>query len=138
MISELKKEDYHEYITLINNFRECNISKDEFINILEKIKINGNIYIYKIDNKIVGTITLMLEQKFIHNGAIYGYIEDLFVAETFRNLGIGSKLISFVIEKAKNIEKCRIIKLNSNHQLINYYKKKNFEKYGYTMYLKIN
>ena len=138
MISELKKEDYQEYITLINNFRECNISKDEFINILEKIKINGNIYIYKIDNKIAGTISLLLEQKFIHNGAIYGYIEDLFVAETYRNLGIGSKLISFVIEKARKIKKCRIIKLNSNLQLIKFYKKKNFEKYGYTMYLKIN
>lgn len=138
MIFELEKEDYREYITLINNFRECNISKDEFIKILENIKINGNIYIYKIDNKIAGTISLLLEQKFIHNGAIYGYIEDLFVDETYRNMGIGSKLLDYVIDKVRKINKCRIIKLNSNQQLIYFYQNKKFEKYGYTMFLKIN
>ena len=138
MIFELEKEDYREYITLINNFRECNISKDEFIKILENIKINGNIYIYKIDNKIAGTISLLLEQKFIHNGAIYGYIEDLFVDKTYRNMGIGSKLLDYVIDKVRKIKKCRIIKLNCNQQLIYFYQNKKFEKYGYTMFLKIN
>ncbi len=44
------------------------IEKSEFNNIIMSLDKNHNIYIYLKDNKIVGIITLLIEQKLIHNG----------------------------------------------------------------------
>ncbi len=57
------------------------------------------------DSDIVGSITAIIEQKFIHNGGKICHIEDVVTRKGFEKLGIGSQLVEKVLELAKN-EKC--------------------------------
>ena len=76
-----------------------NVAKE----ILKKIKQNPNHIIHvAIDGKkIVGTTTLFIEQKFIHNGGFVGHIEDVVVRKDCEGKGIGIKLITSMLERAK-------------------------------------
>ena len=90
---ELKKKDYEEYNKLINEFRPSNfqITREIFENIYDIIFRNSIIFVLEIDNKLVATAKLLIEQKFIHNLAKYGYIEDVIVSEDYRTKGLGKK-----------------------------------------------
>ena len=106
----LPRKDYKQYILLMNEFRDVNtnMTKNEFNRIFSKIKQNGTIIVCYINNNIVGSITVLLEQKFIHNGGIAAHIEDVYVSINHRKSGIGTKLL----EKAK--EYCKSNKCYKN------------------------
>lgn len=138
-IIPLTNKHYKEYILLMNEFREVdiNMTLSEFDTIYNKIKNNGIILVCFIDNCIVGSITVVLEQKFIHNGGIAAHIEDVYVSRNHRKSGIGTKLL----EKAKEFcEKmnCYKIVLYCSDELTEYYKKHDYNIYGNVMKIKLN
>jgi len=79
------------------------LDKNKANEILKKIKQNPNHIIYvAIDNKkIVGSTTLLIEQKFIHDGGLVGLIEDVVVRKDYEGKGIGIKLVMSMLERAK-------------------------------------
>jgi len=79
------------------------LDKNKANEILKKIKQNSNHMIYvAIDNKkIVGSTTLLIEQKFIHDGGLVGHIEDVVVRKDYEGKGIGIKLVTSMLERAK-------------------------------------
>ena len=79
------------------------LDKNKAKEILKKIKQNSNHIIYvAIDNKkIVGSTTLLIEQKFIHDGGLVGHIEDVVVRKDYEGKGIGIKLVTSMLERAK-------------------------------------
>jgi len=79
------------------------LDKNKANEILKKIKQNPNHIIHvAIDNKkIVGSTTLLIEQKFIHNGGLVGHIEDVVVRKDYEGKGIGIKLVTSLLERAK-------------------------------------
>ena len=128
----LNLADYENYIKLINKFRQVEHNYDKFLSTFNNIKENGDILICEIDNKIIGTVTLMIESKFIHNYAKYGHIEDVFVDPEYQGKGIATKLIDLIINlaKSKNCLKC---KLNCFSYLEKFYNKNNFKENGISM-----
>lgn len=127
---ELYKSDYEEYIKLITEFRPVNnhITKETFENIYDIIFKNSIIFVIEIDNKLVASGKLLIEQKFIHNLAKYGYIEDIIVSKENRNNGLGEKLVKYIVDYCKE-NKFYKITLTCDEKLINFYKKNNFEVY---------
>ncbi len=127
MISELDINDYQEYLMLMKDFRpvKTNMTKDEFTLIYNKIKNNGKIFIYKVDNKIVASITIIEEYKFINNNGKVCHIEDVFVNEHYRNIGIASKLIKYVSTYCIKNNFYKMI-LNCDKDLVDYYQKFGF------------
>ena len=99
----------------------------DFINIIKKLPINHNIYLYKCSNKIVGMITLLIENKLIHGGKCIGHIEDLVVDPEYRSKSIARKLLDYVINICKQ-ENCYKVILNCNESMIGFYNKNNFIK----------
>ena len=79
--------------------------------------------INKRDNIIAGAITLILEQKIIHNGKSVCHIKDFVILENYRKTDIGELLFNYSINVAKknNCYKCI---LNCHEYLKNYYIKK--------------
>ena len=129
IIRELKKIDYIEYINLMNLFRPIgNITKEDFENIYDKIFLKNKIFVIEKNNKIIGSVKLIIEHKLIYNMAIYGRIEDVIVHNNFRNKGIGYKLIKYVVDYCKTNNFFKIT-LCCNEDLIPFYKKNNFEVY---------
>ena len=130
IIRLLKKIDYEQYINLINNFRKigCEINKETFEKIYDNIFLNSLIFVIEIDKIIVATAKLIIEQKFIHNLAKYGYIEDVIVSEKYRKKGLGTKIIKYIINYCKKNNFFKIT-LTCNKDLIKFYEKNNFEVY---------
>ena len=95
-----------QLIELYNNFGENNeLNYENCKIILENILTNNNhnIFLY-IDssNNILGALTLLVEQKFLHNGKCAAHIEDFVVKQEFRVQNIGKDLKHHAINNAKD------------------------------------
>ena len=79
------------------------LDKNKAREILKKIKQNPNhiIHVAIDDKKIVGSATLFIEQKFIHDGGFVGHIEDVVVRKDYEGKGIGMMLVTSMLERAK-------------------------------------
>jgi len=105
-IRELKKEDlWNGFLTSLDSLRKTsNIDENKANAIFDKINSNNDhiIVVAELNGKIVGTTTLLIEQKFIHNGGIVGHIEDVAVDNKFQGQKIGEKIIKYVLDYARN------------------------------------
>jgi glucosamine-phosphate N-acetyltransferase len=105
IIREIEEDDlkngFLETLDFLRNTSD--LDKNKANEILKKIKQNLNHIIYvAIDNKkIVGSTTLLIEQKFIHDGGLVGHIEDVVVRKDYEGKGIGIKLVTSLLERAK-------------------------------------
>ena len=96
--------------------------------ILRKIIANPDhvIHVAEIDGRIVGSTTLLIEQKFIHNGGRVGHIEDVVVSKEYEGRGLGIKLVSSLLEKAK-LMNCYKTILDCSDELIPFYERIGFK-----------
>jgi perosamine synthetase len=127
---DLEKKDYRDYLILINNFRETNIniSHDYFNEIYDNVFSKYNkIIVCEFMGKIIGSITIVIEQKFIHNFSKYAHIEDIFVDNHFRHKKIGSELVNKALSYCKNLNVFKV-SLNCDESLENFYALNKFEK----------
>lgn len=93
------------FLTTLDSLRKAsNLDDISAKEIFEKIKLNPNhvIIIAELNNRIIGCATILIEQKFIHNGARAAHIEDVAIHKKYQNLGIGKKLINHTLNYAKN------------------------------------
>jgi len=105
IIREIEEDDLEKgFLETLDFLRNASdLDKNKANEILKKIKQNSNHIIYvAIDNKkIVGSTTLLIEQKFIHDGGLVGHIEDVVVRKDYEGKGIGIKLVTSMLERAK-------------------------------------
>jgi len=105
IIREIEEDDLENgFLETLDFLRNASdLDKNKANEILKKIKQNPNHIIYvAIDNKkIVGSTTLLIEQKFIHDGGFVGHIEDVVVRKDYEGKGIGIKLVTSMLEHAK-------------------------------------
>ena len=105
IIREIEEDDlkngFLETLDFLRNTGD--LDKNKANEILKKIKQNPDHIIHvAIDNKkIVGSTTLLIEQKFIHDGGPVGHIEDVVVRKDCEEKGIGIKLVTSLLERAK-------------------------------------
>ena len=133
-VKELENHDLiNSFFDTLSNLTE--IGKDvydkEFSQkIFEKIRKSDNIKIFVAikNTDIVGSITAIIEQKFIHNGGRICHIEDVVTRKGFEKLGIGSILVEKVLELAIQ-EKCYKVILNCSEYNSMFYEKLGFYKH---------
>ncbi len=104
-IKELEEKDlWNGFLKSLDSLKQTsNIEKSKAKEIFEKININPDhiIAVAEIDGKIIGSATLLIEPKFIHNGGLVGHIEDVVVHKGFQGQKIGEKIMRYLIEIAK-------------------------------------
>jgi len=131
IIRELRKEDlWKGFFTSLDSLRETSsIDKNKASIIFDKINSNPDhiIVVAELDGKIVGATTLLIEQKFIHNGGIVGHIEDVAVDKKFQGQKIGEKIIKYLLEYAKN-QGCYKTILDCSDDVKPFYEKIGFKK----------
>ena len=113
------------FLESLDNLRQTsNLEQNSVRNILKKILENENhiIHVAELNGKIVGSTTLLIEQKFIHEGGFVGHIEDVVVNKEFEGRGIGMKLVLSLLDIAKE-KKCYKTILNCEDKLIPFYEK---------------
>jgi len=95
--------------------------------IIKKILDDENhiIHVAEMNGMIVGSTTLLIEQKFIHKGGLVGHIEDVVVKKEFEGQGIGMRLVKSLLDVAKQ-KKCYKTILNCKDDLRPFYTKMGF------------
>lgn len=132
-ISELTPEDdYLEYCKLLKQLTTIDldlINKEDFINQVKTIQSNPyhKIFVAKVNKNIIGSITIIVEPKIIHNFSRVAHIEDVVVDVSKRSSGIGTLLVKRAIEFSKNIGCYKII-LDCNDSNLVFYQKLGFSK----------
>jgi glucosamine-phosphate N-acetyltransferase len=129
-IRELQKKDLQNgFLTTLDSLKQTsNIDKNKAEEVFEKINSNPNhiIVIVELDGKIVGTATMLIEPKFIHDGGLVGHIEDVVVGEKYQGQKIGNEIVEFLLEFAKN-RGCYKTILNCTDDVKGFYEKIGFK-----------
>ena len=138
LIRRLQLNDYNlGYLNLLENLTTVgNISYEEWKTRFLEIEINPNIQIWVIDsdNSIVGTGTILIEPKIIHNLGKVAHIEDVVISDECRGEGLGKILINHLTNIAKDIN-CYKITLYCHEENIQFYRKCGFTIIGSQMSL---
>ena len=131
IIREIEEDDLEKgFLETLDFLRNASdLDKNKANEILKKIKQNPNHIIYvAIDNKkIVGSTTLLIEQKFIHDGGLVGHIEDVVVRKDYEGKGIGIKLVTSMLERAKE-KNCYKTILDCNDDVKQFYERIGFKR----------
>ncbi len=70
---------------------------------------NHQIYVYEHEGRIIGTASILVENKLLHYGSTVGHIEDVVVDRESRLGGVGKQLVSRCIEFARAKECYKVI-----------------------------
>lgn len=106
IIRQIEENDlYNGFLNSLDSLRKASdIEPSKAKSVFEKINSNPNhvVFVAILEGKVVGSTTLLIEPKFIHNGGLVGHIEDVVVNKEFQGQKIGEKLILASLDYAKN------------------------------------
>ena len=112
-----------QMVDLYQQLSDCPyINTNIFLDIMKKNTIFVDI---NEKNEIMGTITIMIEQKVIHKGGKVAHIEDLVVDKKYRNKKIGKGLLQHAISFSK-YHQCYKVILNCTDNVKEFYQKCGF------------
>jgi len=105
-IRQIQENDlFQGFLESLDSLRKASdLEEDDAKLVLKKIRSNQNhvVMVADSDGQIVGSITLLIEPKFIHQGGLVGHIEDVVVRSELQGKGIGEQLVNAALEYAKN------------------------------------
>jgi glucosamine-phosphate N-acetyltransferase len=120
------KEIKDNYIKLLCHLTDApDIPLKTFINNIHDICQNGKIIVCHVNNRIIGTGTIIYETKIIHGGKKVGHIEDVVVDPEYRGKGIASYIINMLMDDSKH-NNCYKVILDCNDDTIPFYEKHGF------------
>lgn len=118
--------DYKEVLLLLQQLTNAPMmEKTKYFDIINKLSHNQFIFTITNNNKVIGIISLLIEQKLIHNGGKVAHIEDLVIDKLHQHKGYASQLIQHSLSIAK-IHNCYKCILNCNDDVKPLYEKNGF------------
>jgi N-acetylglutamate synthase-like GNAT family acetyltransferase len=126
MISLLTIADWRKYINLREQLTGYHfvITEEEFKRKYREME--GEIYVLKENNKMVGTIRMIIIPKFHNNVA---WIDDFVIDKDYRNKGYGKRLLRYIMNKAKNLDCYKVI-ASTRHESGHFYSSFGMEQTG--------
>lgn len=130
-IRELQEMDLEKgFLKSLDSLRKAsNLELQRAKNILYQIKADPNHFIFVAEdtdkNIVVGSATLIVEQKFIHDGGKVGHIEDVVVRKDYQGYGVGAKIVRALLRQAEK-SNCYKTILDCTNDLIPFYNKLGF------------
>ena len=139
IIREIEETDllngFFETLSNLSDVKKISQDKEKTRKVINEIKSNS---FYKLfvavsdDSEIIGSTTLLIEQKFIHDGGKVGHIEDVVTRNGYEGFGIGSSLIKRSLQFAKQIGCYKVI-LECSIQNVPFYTKLGFKQHEVSM-----
>lgn len=141
-VRELQREDLQPgngFLDTLSNLTEVSpLNPEERLAIFEKVKQEGSTIFVAISEEnssqgqVIGTVKLMLDQKFFRGGAVAAHLEDFVVRKGFEGHGIARTMWLTFLEKCREIGCYKII-LDCANDLVPFYKKLGFYEFEITM-----
>jgi len=128
-IRPICKEDidknYYDLLSQLSEISIHNPTKEDAKRFLDSLHSKHNVYIIQDINTsaIVGTGTILIEDKIIHNYGKVGHIEDIVIDYKYRQLGLGKILIEYLTDYCIHTMQCYKCILNCNFNNVQFYRK---------------
>lgn len=137
LVRELEKIDLDNgfFETLSNLSNVSDIDNLKALQLFNKIKSNPQhkIFVVALNNgNVIGSITVLIEDKFIHSGGKVAHIEDVVTRKGYEGSGIGGALVCKAREFASS-SGCYKVILDCLENIVRFYEKCGFRKYGISM-----
>ncbi|XP_046402804.1 probable glucosamine 6-phosphate N-acetyltransferase [Ischnura elegans] len=137
-IRPLSTRDYDRgFIKLLSQLTEVgDVSREQFLKRFHEMKQCPNTYFITVvedtetanpEDSVIGAATLVVEQKFIHQCAVRGRLEDVVVNDTYRGKQLGKLIVTTITMLAREMN-CYKISLDCKDKMIPYY-----ESLGFTL-----
>jgi glucosamine-phosphate N-acetyltransferase len=129
-IRELSGSDnFEEFLDSLSSLSEVQLTPEKAKEVFRsRLRAGARTYVAYAQGRIVGTASLLLEQKFIHGGGHSGHIEDVAVHRDFQRHGIGAALIRHLTAEAKRLG-CYKLVLNCFDDRAPFYEKLGFRRH---------
>jgi len=135
-IRRLQRRDfYNGFLLSLDSLRKSSHIKPKKANsIFDKISKNPDhvIYVAIYNGEIIGATTLLIEQKFIHDGGKVGHIEDVVVRKEYQGKGVGKKIVNALLKYAEK-KGCYKTILDCSEDLIPFYESMGFKRHSNSM-----
>ena len=129
-IRELEEKDlFMGFLESMDSLKlASNLDREKAKKIFEKINSNSNHFVYVaiLDGRIVGSTSMIIEPKFIHDGGNVAHIEDVVVSKEYQGKGIGEMLMKSLLDLAKD-SNCYKTILNCSDEVKPFYEKIGFK-----------
>lgn len=134
-IRELVPADFERgYLETLGALAAVNLTPEEARRVFDERPVNSYTFVAERNNRIVGTTSLLVDQKFIHGGGRVGHIEDVAVARDAQRQGIGTELVRFAVQRAQDLGCYKVI-LHCFAELSHFYERMNFRSFNIGMRL---
>jgi glucosamine-phosphate N-acetyltransferase len=122
----LEKGDYAKnYLELLKQLTTVgDISQEKYETTFDKI--GADVWVVEFEGKIIASVSLLLEQKIIHECGIVGHLEDVVVDRDYRKYGLGKFIIEKIIKIARE-RGCYKLIADCKSELLGFYEKNGFE-----------
>ena len=110
MIRELRKSDLtKEFFVLLEQLGGATRKHD--VDDLWSKYLSGitRTFVFLQRGKVIGTASILMEEKLLRGGSSVGHIEDVVVDSDCRSLGVGRRLVDRCIESAKDFGCYKVI-----------------------------
>lgn len=133
----IKIDDYKDIIVLLKQLTKCSYDKNSFEKYIDNLPKNQHHIVLEKDGTLIASGVLVIENKIIHNFKNVGHIEDIVVNQNYRGLGLGKKMIQFLINLSKDMDCYKVI-LDCDPKLQKFYEISDFKKTGIQMAIYFN
>jgi glucosamine-phosphate N-acetyltransferase len=133
-IADLQKGFFQSLsnLTELGRIVEDNRRAEKILSEIKSCPFHRIFVAVKDDGQIIGSTTLLIEQKFIHDGGKVGHIEDVTVNKNYEGKGVGSALVRKAIDFAKQ-NNCYKVILVCSEKNIQFYKVIGFKEHEISM-----
>ena len=136
-ILELTEDNFFDYQGLfetLNNLSPTSeMSREDSLAIIRSFRSSRtHLFVLIFENKIVSAATLLIEKKFIRNGALCGHIEDVATHKAYLRRGFGKKLVLHLIKESQK-KGCYKVVLYCAEEVVPFYAENNFVTKGVFM-----
>jgi glucosamine-phosphate N-acetyltransferase len=131
VIDDLTEADLDNgYLEALTSLADVGLSTQEAVEIFRDRQRAGiQTYVARVpDGRVAGTVTLLVERKFIHRGGRTGHIEDVAVHRDFQKLGIGAALVRHATDEARKLG-CYKVLLNCFDRIAPFYERLGFRRH---------
>jgi glucosamine-phosphate N-acetyltransferase len=124
-----------DFLNTLSSLATVNLTLDQAkVVFRERLRKGIRTFVALMDNRIAGTASLLVEEKFIHEGGRSGHIEDVAVHQDFQKHGVGAAMVRYVVEQAR-AAKCYKVVLNCSEGTAAFYEKLGFRRHDIGMRL---
>jgi glucosamine-phosphate N-acetyltransferase len=130
LIRILQPNDFaNGFLETLSSLAPIDLTPEEALVIWNKRSAAGiRTIVAEIDGRVVGTASLIVEQKYIHGGGLVGHIEDVAVHKDHSRKGIGAALVDHLTKLACSLGCYKAI-LNCLDQLVPFYSRSGYRRH---------